>query len=337
MAFIKTLSTKNTAANLTLKSTKAAASPALAITVDRVADLDLITGSNVSAPSVSQKIVNGAGLQDIGRADQIIGSIDRGSASVMDQVGLQAPSVQTPGSLGGGALEALDPEAFIGRYDNRTDVAARASNADRNALTIGKKVYDMYEKVSDVNDKYEKAQTIFDGATDEMVCLGLEETTTVVGAIIGSAAPGPGTAIGGVVGAYVGAELCQASKGEASVASKAWSWVVSLFSTPNPEDDDAYGSIDISGKPDPLGVLEKIGEPVERLAKLNPNIDPLDEVQGQGIYTGPSLGAVSGSNGGTSTGSWTNPYGLGGYSGPSIDAFASSNGGSSTGTFDPLF
>ena len=44
---------------------------------------------------------------------------------------------------------------------------------------------------------------------------------------------------------------------------------------------------------------------MERLAKLNPNIDPLDEVQGQGIYTGPSLGAVSGSNGGTSTGSWT--------------------------------
>ena len=76
---------------------------------------------------------------------------------------------------------------------------------------------------------------------------------------------------------------------------------------------------------------------MERLAQLNPKIDPLDEVQEQGTYTGSSLGVVPGSNGGTSTGSWNNPYGSGGYSGPSIDAIAFSSGGTSTGTFDPLF
>ena len=74
------------------------------------------------------------------------------------------------------------------------------------------------------------------------------------------------------------------------------------------------------------------------LSGFDPFTDPLDEsYDHHGTYTGPSLGAVTGSNGGTSTGSWTNPYGFGGYSGPSIDAIGFSHGGSSTGTFDPLF
>jgi hypothetical protein len=74
------------------------------------------------------------------------------------------------------------------------------------------------------------------------------------------------------------------------------------------------------------------------LSGFDPTIDPLDESYGHhGTYTGPSLGAVTDSNGGTSTGSWNNPYGFGGYSGPSLDSIGFSHGGSSTGTFDPLF
>ena len=330
-------------AALNLKLSKSVSSPASSLSADQIAKTDLITGASFSAPDVSQKVISGAALEDIGRADQIIGGLDRGHTSALDhalgRMGLETPSPSSTTQIPGNRMmEALDPESFISGHDRRANDASKASGSDRVGLTTAKRLYEMYETASDMKDKSDKAEIIFDGSTDDKVCLGLEETTTAVGAAFGSAGGPVGMTVGGMVGNFVGSELCQVAKGEETLTGKAWTWVKSLFSTPNPEDDGAYGDCDISGKPDPLGVLNKLGQPIERLAGLNPTIDPLDESYGhQGTYTGPSLGAVNGSNGGTSTGSWNNPYGFGGYSGPSIDAIGFSHGGTSTGTFDPLF
>jgi len=93
---------------------------------------------------------------------------------------------------------------------------------------------------------------------------------------------------------------------------------------PNPMDDnDSYI--------DPLihRDWEIRGNPIW---KNNPEINPMDETDGEsGPYTGPYLGAIGNSNGGTSTGAWNEQNG-GLYLGPSLHALAESFGGTSTGT-----
>jgi len=286
MTFIKTISTKNTPANLTLKSAKALASPASAINADKVADLDLITGSNFAAPGASQKIINGAGLQDLGRADQIIGSIDRGTTSVMDQVGLREPSVMKPADAG--TFYGLDPETVIGGQ-NKGDIIMGGASGARSQEKETKMTKEEFMELLD---------RIFKDAADKHPIFQ----------------PGTKTAAENLPDNW--------PKGDPK-------------KNPNPEDDSTYGGT----LKDPFGIVSEAQAkrlfPITKI--LDPAIDPNQESNTNGIYTGPSLGAVAGSNGGTSTGSWNSPYGFGGYSGPSIDAFASSNGGTSTGTFDPLF
>jgi hypothetical protein len=84
-------------ADLSLKLSKSIVSPASSLSADQVAKTDLITGGKFSAAGIQEKVIAGAGTQDIARADQTSGILDRGSQSSLDQFGLHSPSVQNPG------------------------------------------------------------------------------------------------------------------------------------------------------------------------------------------------------------------------------------------------
>ena len=100
----------------------------------------------------------------------------------------------------------------------------------------------------------------------------------------------------------------------------------------NPMNDNSAPPM--NEKNDPLGVIRKHDNGLKGIKDVNPYIDPIVQgaIQDNSGYTNTSLDAASLSNGGTSTGSWNNPYGFGGYSGPSMDAISLSIGGTSTGT-----
>ena len=66
-------------ADLNLKLSKSIVSPASSLSADQVAKTDLITGGKFSAAGIQEKVIAGAGTQDIARADQISGILDRGS------------------------------------------------------------------------------------------------------------------------------------------------------------------------------------------------------------------------------------------------------------------
>jgi len=102
---------------LSIKLSKSVASPASSLSADQIIKIDLITGGKFSAAGIQEKVIAGAGIQDIARADQIIGIYDRGGGSTIDKLGLSAPSVQTPVNAGGGVFDALDPESFISGHD----------------------------------------------------------------------------------------------------------------------------------------------------------------------------------------------------------------------------
>lgn len=367
-------------AALNLKLSKPVASPASSLSADQTAKTDLITGGNFSAAGIQEKVIAGAGIQDIARADQIIGTLDRGGQGSFDQYGLHSPSVQNPMNPGGGMLDALDPEAYIGAHDRSSGLQGIGRQSRMEGCideTTREKIGDGSGAIGrhpaeDANGRQQVSQTTSttketpqDGGA-ESSCESTttttysdgSSTTTTEQVVVSEWSNGEVTvdlSVSKESKSSTGETYKSTSKlqlvdykGEASdrttieekrdangnlIASAIGSKI-----NPNPEDDGAHGDFDISGKPDPLGVLDKLGQPIERLAGFNPTIDPLDESYGHhGTYTGPSLGAVTGSNGGTSTGSWNNPYGFGGYSGPSLDSIGFSHGGTSTGTFDPLF
>jgi hypothetical protein len=368
-------------AALNLKLSKSVASPASSLSADQIAKTDLITGGNFSAAGIQEKVIAGAGIQDIARADQIIGILDRGGQGSFDQFGLHSPSVQNPMNPGGGILDALDPGVYIGAHDRSSGLQGigRQSRMEgciddttREKLGDGSGAIGSHP-AEDANGRQQVSQTTTTerepaqaGGTGD-ACKSTttttysdgSSTTTTEEVVVSDWSDGEYT---------VDASVSKESKSPTGETYKSTSKYQAHFAggektttrmtieekrdangnliaraigeniNPNPEDDGAHGDFDISGKPDPLGVLDKLGQPIERLAGFNPTIDPLDESYGHhGTYTGPSLGAVTDSYGGTSTGSWNNPYGVGGYSGPSIDAFVFSHGGTSTGTFDPLF
>ena len=213
----------------------------------------------------------------------------------------------------------LDPESYISSIDNERAQDARggASSAEGYWQAV-KKGYDLAEKINDIKGMAENAETVVNGSKGDKICLALTTTTEVVGGIVGSAGGPVGAAAGTAAGGFVGDELCKVSKGEKTTTQSAWEWLKSLFTMPNPG-DPSQDETEVSGRTTSLisSYLEKHGNNyIDSLKQINVDTDPHPDFHGdRGPYSGPSLGIIGGSNGGTSTGAWE--VNGGDYVGPS--------------------
>jgi len=230
----------------------------------------------------------------------------------------------------------LDPEKYVNsRGQEQLDALASASgSANRSAYGTAKRAYDIYDDYTTVKDRAEAAKTIYDGSKEDRICLVLEYTTAGVGGAIGGATGGPtGFWVGEKAGAFVGSELCKVSKGEQTMTQKAWEWVKSLVTMPNPEDPNG-GAPAINNRAAGLinSYLEKHGNiTMDSLRNLDLDIDPQEDggKQDNSGYFNPALVAIEFTNSGTSTGTWEVSGGA--YLGPNMNAVNDSLGGTSTG------
>lgn len=275
---------------------------------------------------IQEKINNGTGIKELGRADQITGGLSRKDNRGFERYGLTTPSVQSHQNNYGSMVgrDAIKSEA------ERHSPSSRFNGSERRGASMlppaeGGDTFAPGQREDEADKVRQEAAK--EAAKDFV------KTTATAGPIAGLAAAtktllwetGKG-AIQSIVN--IGKEVEDRKEKLSQEAKK----------NPNPESDGAYGTYDISGKPDPLGVLKKLNMNHDRLKNLNPTIDPnRDSDHTNGNYTGPSIGGITSSNGGTSTGSWNHPYGKGGYTGPSVDAIKTSHGGTSTGGFKPPF
>lgn len=287
----------------------------------------LQTPSRYSLKSgIQEKINNGTGIQDLGRVDQITGRLSRKDNRGFERYGLTTPSVQSPENNYGSMVgrEAIKSEAERHSPSSRFNGSEGRGASMLPPPTSG----DYYIP----GQREEEADKVRQEAAKE-AAKDFAKTTAKAGPIAGLASATKTllweTGKGAIQSMLNIAKEAEDRKEKLSQEAK---------KNPNPESDGAYGTYDISGKPDPLGVLKKLNTNRDRLKTLNPTIDPnRDSDHVNGNYTGPSIGGITSSNGGTSTGSWYHPYGKGGYTGPNVDAIRNSHGGTSTGGFKPPF
>ena len=265
---------------------------------------------------IQEKINNGTGIKELGRADQITGGLSRKDNRGFERYGLTTPSVQSHQNNYGSMVgrDALKSEA------ERHSPSSRFNGSERRGASMLPPAES--GDVPAAGQREEEADKVRKEAA-KAAAKDFVKTTAKAGPIAGLAAA-------------TKTLLTETGKGAIKIMLNTGK--EEAKKNPNPESDGAYGTYDISGKPDPLGVLKKLNTNRDRLKTLNPTIDPnRDSDHSNGNYTGPSIGGITSSNGGTSTGSWYHPYGKGGYTGQNVDAIRTSHGGTSTGGFKPPF